>query len=376
MFTLESCEGCKTREERPANTQQPAAAKAIRAADSNGHFVDALKNMTYVFHHVSDVGNNVENVKMINGKAAIGTTTYNLGRTAIGDLKGNGQTDAVVVIGESGGGSGYFEGLLAVTDDNGTPQNSEMLSLGDRVKINSLEIERQVITVDMITQGPNDPMCCPSEHRVLRLTLVGNQLVEAMPREEASDSLGTLITSNKDFAVCRVRELEFGRANEKAGQCIPGAYQVYCGNDSLPRFSKELQILSDAGYIGGKGHPITTHFGDSYPKLPIEYWWTPNDRGLAALGGDVREEKVGYYRNGMVAFKWELTLGCREFQQIDGTTPLADGIKADFSWHWKTTPLGAADKLGNERQRGVAYFTRRSDGMAIDQIHFDSNDRQ
>jgi hypothetical protein len=67
--------------------------------------------------------------------------------------------------------------------------------------------------------------------------------------------------------------------------------------------------------------------------------------------------------------RWHIILGCRELQQIDATTPLTDGLKADFSWHWSLTDIGAVSgQLSSERQRGVAYFTNTANGLNIDKI--------
>ncbi len=159
---------------RPTDSNPSTGSSSTNAPSDTG-LVEALNNMTYIFHN----RNGAENVKMVNGKAATDGDSYDLGNVAIGDLNGDGKADAVAVIGESGGGSGYFEGLVAVVNNNGTITNSEMFPLGDRVKINSIEVKGQVVIVDMITHGPNDPMCCPSEHRAFRLTLAGNKLLEA-----------------------------------------------------------------------------------------------------------------------------------------------------------------------------------------------------
>ncbi len=51
-------------------------------------------------------------------------------------------------------------------------------SLGDRAQINSVTIENNEIVVDMITHGPDDPMCCPTQQTVQTYTLEGDQLVE------------------------------------------------------------------------------------------------------------------------------------------------------------------------------------------------------
>ncbi len=67
-------------------------------------------------------------------------------------------------------------------------------------------------------------------------------------------------------------------------------------------------------------------------------------------------------------YRWTLVAGCREYLSTDATTSLSDGLKVDFSWHWKTTDIGTADGLSAERQRGVAYLTRTATGLAIDKI--------
>jgi hypothetical protein len=99
------------------------------------------------------------------------TSSYSVepGTITFGDLNGGGKSDAVAVVGWSGGGTGYFECLIAVINKDGSITNTPRFDLGDRVKINSIKIRNRVITVDMLTQGPNDGMCCPTERRVINV---------------------------------------------------------------------------------------------------------------------------------------------------------------------------------------------------------------
>jgi len=94
-----------------------------------------------------------------------------------GDLRSEKDADAVAILGESGGGSGYFENLVAIANDHGRIWNSSEYPLGDRVRINSIKIEAGVVTVDMLTQGPNDGLCCPTVDAIVRLKLIGRKLV-------------------------------------------------------------------------------------------------------------------------------------------------------------------------------------------------------
>ena len=97
---------------------------------------------------------------------------------AFGDLDGDGVDDAAVVLATSGGGSGTFISLEAVINDKGTPKYVASAELGDRAKIESVVIESGEITVDMVTHGPDDPMCCPTAEATQKYKLQGDALVQ------------------------------------------------------------------------------------------------------------------------------------------------------------------------------------------------------
>jgi len=88
----------------------------------------------------------------------------------------NGQDAAAVVIAENGGGSGTFVYLAVVVDQDGTPVNVATTLLGDRVYVTSLAIADDQITLEAVAQGPNDPMCCPSQIVTQTYTLDGDTL--------------------------------------------------------------------------------------------------------------------------------------------------------------------------------------------------------
>jgi len=96
-----------------------------------------------------------------------------------GDLDGDDVDDAIVVLVSSGGGSGIFYQLVAVTLHNGIVETPAVKSLGDRIKINQINIRGGNVTVDMITHGPDDPSCCPTERQVLKLKVQGSEFVAA-----------------------------------------------------------------------------------------------------------------------------------------------------------------------------------------------------
>jgi uncharacterized lipoprotein YbaY/heat shock protein HslJ len=97
---------------------------------------------------------------------------------AFGDLDGDDVEDAAVVLIGNFGGSGSFYELKAVINEEGTPLHVASAHLGDRVELLSLEIEDGQIGVEMVTHGPDDPLCCPTQQVVRWYAPEGDELVE------------------------------------------------------------------------------------------------------------------------------------------------------------------------------------------------------
>ncbi|MGD0750312.1 MAG: Gmad2 immunoglobulin-like domain-containing protein [Anaerolineales bacterium] len=141
----------------------------------SGLTLEMLRNGTYFAPFYS------RTVKLVNGAytEGSGTTLYTvqmLDTVAFGDLNGDGVNDAAFLLAESGGGSGVFESLVTVLDVGGAPDQAWQVQLGDRVRINSLAIDSGTIRLDGLVQGPNDPMCCPSQPETQSFRLMGNTL--------------------------------------------------------------------------------------------------------------------------------------------------------------------------------------------------------
>ncbi|MYB77384.1 MAG: hypothetical protein F4X83_09870 [Chloroflexi bacterium] len=90
---------------------------------------------------------------------------------AFGDVNGDPTADAAVVLAASGGGSGTFYTLAIVINRMGNPFHFHTASLGDRIKVEAVEIEDGVITVRMMVHGEGDAMCCPTQAEVRRYNL-------------------------------------------------------------------------------------------------------------------------------------------------------------------------------------------------------------
>jgi len=116
---------------------------------------------------------------------------------AFGDLDGDGVEDAAVILAANAGGSGTFISLEAVRNEGGEPVHLANYLLGDRVQIESLatvspvgsnhRVEGGQILLEMITHGPSDPMCCPTQQVVQTYALRGDELVQTSTQNISTD---------------------------------------------------------------------------------------------------------------------------------------------------------------------------------------------
>ncbi|MFZ5724127.1 MAG: hypothetical protein ACOY33_10770 [Pseudomonadota bacterium] len=102
---------------------------------------------------------------------------------ARGDVDGDGRPDLAVLLVTGTGGSGVFRELYLLRR---TPEGlavSAPALLGDRVEVNALRIEQHDIVVDLLVQGENDPLCCPTQAVTYRFRLVAGELIETTGRQ-------------------------------------------------------------------------------------------------------------------------------------------------------------------------------------------------
>jgi hypothetical protein len=98
--------------------------------------------------------------------------------SAFGDLDGDGNQDAAVILQTKNGGNGDNKELAAMLNQNGAAYNVATLDLGFPVAVESLQIEQGgVIALHVLTLGPNDGLCCPSQKEFWQFHLENNQLV-------------------------------------------------------------------------------------------------------------------------------------------------------------------------------------------------------
>jgi hypothetical protein len=137
--------------------------------------VEQLKNATY---QIPKYGS----VKMTNGRFERDASTgerWSAGVAEIvvfDDFNGDKVEDAAVVVWVNSGGSGQFKYLAAVQDVARNPQNVSTVLLGDRVTLTSLSADQGRIALTLITQKPNEPLCCPTQKVSQTYVLQNKQL--------------------------------------------------------------------------------------------------------------------------------------------------------------------------------------------------------
>jgi hypothetical protein len=139
---------------------------------TGGLTLDMLRNGTYHAPYFD------RTVTLVNGNFSDGAgySVQMLEVYAFGDLNGDHKDEAAIILAENDGGSGTFESVLAVSLQSGAAHQIGQYELGDRVLINTADISSGVIHLDMLVQGPSDPLCCPSQPEKQNFWMIGNSL--------------------------------------------------------------------------------------------------------------------------------------------------------------------------------------------------------
>ena len=263
-----------------AGTSPQVAAETSEAADVLSP--DAIKNMSFQSEWIKP-----GSAKLSDGEyrepaapgSAIETVIKLTDFIAFGEL--NDQPVAAVVLVTEPGGSGTFYDLALVAVVDGNPVNVTSTSLGDRVIVNSITIEDNEIVVDLVTHGPDDPMCCPTHKAIQRYALDDGRLKQTsaltnMPG--AADSQPDAQT-RVDFGPEHVAFDMVGIGRELSGSSVPA--QAYDGSQP-------------PGPTGAPAHVLFTSEGAGelriYPTTDYEAMW--NAAGDATVSNNIAQMRT------------------------------------------------------------------------------------
>ena len=160
-FLMVLLAGCSLLPGQPSKNQAFPSSNPASMPTTVPLTLELLKNAEY------QAQNGTRLVRLVDGKYETGSgadylSVRMLDMVAFGDINADNAQDAAIVLVENYGGTGEFEYLVPIFNNDGSPLPSSGYFLGDRVAVNSLTIADDRIMLDMMMQGPNDPMCCPS----------------------------------------------------------------------------------------------------------------------------------------------------------------------------------------------------------------------
>ncbi len=153
------------------------ATPGIATAQTTGLTHDLLKNATYP----SVVGAGGRSITLHDGRFEERTqlsnagVTLNVVTTVTFIDAAIGPEYAAVVIASNGGGSGTFIRLHLVTGGAGTVTAGPGAALGDRVSTERPRITDRGVQMDVVTQGPGEPLCCPTQRETREFAREGNE---------------------------------------------------------------------------------------------------------------------------------------------------------------------------------------------------------
>jgi hypothetical protein len=170
---------CGARGKAPAvkASAAPIAAAALRNATYRLAF-DPTRTMRLVNGSATDASD-------ADGSMQVSTTI--LDSMARGTLP-DGRADAAVILVTNAGGTGSFYDLALVADSDGTPVNLASVGLGDRVVIKAMRLTLDSVAVTLLTQGPKDPMCCPTLQVTRHFVLDAGRLIPTDRTPAPADS--------------------------------------------------------------------------------------------------------------------------------------------------------------------------------------------
>ncbi|MCK9996102.1 MAG: META domain-containing protein [Candidatus Krumholzibacteria bacterium] len=170
---------------------QPAQAAPVKA----GLNLAALKNATYFGIEVQDPVTLTDGVwegePYEEGGSSRPSVHFMRDFLLVGDIDGDGTTEAAVLLAARGGGSGENIYLAAVRLEDGELKNLDTVLMGDRVQVRKAGFGKEHIFFEVVRAGPDDAMCCPGELDMVAWLLKNDVLtpmeVTTVPRRLSLD---------------------------------------------------------------------------------------------------------------------------------------------------------------------------------------------
>jgi hypothetical protein len=94
------------------------------------------------------------------------------------ELNGDSLIDAIIILGERFGGSGYWQYIIPVINNNGIPHPVKPFRLEDRTHIKVIYKKSAIVYLDLLVHDIKDGACCPSKEETWKLRFEKNEFVK------------------------------------------------------------------------------------------------------------------------------------------------------------------------------------------------------
>ncbi len=253
---------------------------------------------------------------------------------ALGDLDGDQDDDGAVVLVADPDGTGVFYTLyLVLNEGNRPPRVAAQAYLGDRVVLEGFAVESGEAALNLLTQGPDDGACCPSQPAGRRYRL------------EADETLTVSIDQNG---------VRYSMPADWVGEPLPVEVRGAPRDPATPVWAADIQArfgVEWPGFAGNLGVPDDGVFRAQirvYPVRNFPYYDAEPDRArlqrlIDAFGGSLAAYTGGF-----------------------DSEPLPFLPVANAAQVFRAQPAYltfGGERGGSEGGRGVRYLTHYAQGL-------------
>jgi len=112
------------------------------------------------------------------GSASVPRVDFLGDLVARGDLDGDGEDEAAVMLTTNFGGTGVYHYVAVVDQLAAENRNLDTRLVGDRIQLRGMRIDEGRLVLDIVRAGPGDAGCCPTEVVTLQYRLQDGRLSE------------------------------------------------------------------------------------------------------------------------------------------------------------------------------------------------------
>lgn len=163
---------------------------------------------------------------------------------ARGDLDGDGEDEAAVMLATNFGGTGVYHYVAVVDQLAAENLNLDTRLVGDRIQLRGIRIEEGRLVLDIVRAGPGDAACCPTEMVTLQYRVEDGRLSEPV-------QVGTSTTLSLEALSGATWRLSAWKFGEPAQGRLTLVYSEgrFLGNAGCNRYSAPVKAIDARGTI-------------------------------------------------------------------------------------------------------------------------------